>query len=582
MGSLSSKLLKQLPFLEYLKPHKAAYGLGLLALIMVDAINVALPICLKLGIDAIVAKSYSQILYAGVGFFTLMTVQAWGRYWWRILLIGTSYEVSKKLRLDLYSHLQKLGSSELQKLRSGDLMSRATNDVESVRMAVGPGILVTADTVILFLLITPAMFWLSPKLSLFAFAFLPVVPWLTKVLGQKIDDLFENLQTKMSRMSAFVQEVLGASRLIKGAVLEPAVNKRFHQLAEDYRLTANQQARFQSMLSPTLGLFNGLGTLLILFFGGRDVFTGALSLGTFVAFQRFMFQLSWPMEAIGWAVTMSREGRAAHRRLTSLFSIKPVQSVYFPATPVTPSQPTLQIHNLHFKYPENSHFNLSVSNLILKPHQKIGIVGPIGAGKTTLFNLIQRLVEPPRGTLFFEGRDVLSIPLPQLRSEIGCVEQQIFLFAETIEKNLKMGNPNAASIATSEMWEKLETANMDAEIKQLNEALQAILGEKGINLSGGQKQRIALARAFLRKPKLLLLDDCFSAVDPDIEQKIIENFLKQFPDITVLVASHRLSIMPELDEIWLINKGKIEATGNHPALLSASPLYQALWKGMDA
>ena len=541
-----------------------------------DAANVGLPIAIRFAIDALPAKAWNTLLLAALGYFGLTAVQAVSRYLWRVYLIGTSHLVAQDLRVKLYDQLQSLPVGYYQGIRTGDLMSRATNDIESVRMAVGPGVLVVLDTILIFAMITPAMLFLSPKLTLLAFVLYPLVPWLTARLGDRIDSLFETLQAHMSQMGAFAQEAFQGIRLIKSLVLESTTEKRFARMSEQYRLSGVIQARYEAVLSPTLGLLTNFGTFLILIFGGMDVLSGAITLGTFVAFQRFVVQLSWPMEAIGWAVTMNRDGLAAHRRLMAVFSQSRIQQCTADwDSGEKESPPLLKIRQLDIR-PEKSSFSLSVGGLEIPKGGKIGIVGPVGSGKSTLFHGLLRLDEPAPGSVFLNGRDICSIPLFELRSMIGSVEQQVFLFSESVAENIAMGaRPRPKR---NEIIEAAEAARMRDEIEALPQGFDTLLGERGINLSGGQKQRLALARALVRRPTLLLLDDAFSSVDVAVENQIISNLMGLPSQLAFLFASHRMSIMPLLDEVWVMDGGNVTDRGNHRTLLHQSRLYQTLWE----
>lgn len=561
------------PFIRLLRPYRSRYAWGLLSLLGVDLINVALPLVVKEGVDALHPGGRSRVLWAAGLYLGLMIVQAVGRYLWRIYLIGTSHFIARELRSRLYSHLQRLPVGYYQSMRAGDLMSRASNDVESVRMAVGPGILVSADAVLMFALIVPVMFWQSPKLSLLAFCFYPVVPWLTARIGKRIDALFEGLQTRMSQLGAYVQENFAGVRLVKSLVLELTVQKRFEDISRRYQEQGLELARYEAVFSPTLSLLTNLGTFLILIVGGHDVLTGAISLGTFIAFQRFVVQLSWPMEAIGWTVTMQREGLAALRRVDEVLTAAPVESVRLPEAPRRSGDAVLALQSLVFSHPS---FRLELDGLTVRRGSKIGIVGQVGSGKSTLFALIQRIYEPPPGSVFLDGRDVLSIPLETLRRRVATVEQQVFLFSEPVQSNVVLGARR--SLAEGEFERLARVAAIERELDALPGAANARLGEKGVNLSGGQKQRVALMRALARAPELLLLDDCFSAVDVEVEHRIIDSFLSSYPELTVLLASHRLSVMPLLDEVWVLDRGRLVARGSHRELLVSSTLYEELWR----
>lgn len=554
-----------------LKPYQRPYWLGVITLCFVDLINVLLPLVIKESVDALPEKNLKRILWMAGIYLFLMCLQSWGRYLWRIYLIGTSHRVASDLRLNLYSHLQRLPLKYYHSVRTGDLMSRATNDIESVRMAVGPGILVSLDALVMFLFIVPVMFWQSVKLSLLAFAFYPLVPWITAYLGKRIDRLFESTQTKLSALSAVAQEAFSGIRLIKSLVLEKRLEDRFAELSLELKAESFKLSRYEAGFSPLLSLLTNFGTLLILFLGGKDVIDGVITVGTFVAFQRFVVQLSWPMEAIGWAVTMTREGGAAFRRLKEVENVEKVKDTFFEAPRKTPA-PLLEIRSLKM----TSGFPISLESLTIEEGKKIGLVGQVGSGKTVLFNLITRLNEPPQDSIFLEGQDILSISLKKLRNEVGSVEQQVFLFSESIRKNLEMGMERHLPMEVLE--EATRVSEILPEINEWDGGFETLLGERGVNLSGGQKQRLALSRILARNPKLILLDDCFSAIDVEIEQKIIDHFFEAYPHLSVLFSSHRLSVMTRMDEIWLLESGRLRARGSHQKLIQSDALYRELWQ----
>lgn len=570
--------VKKYPFWSYIRRYPRRYAIGLLTLAAVDLVNVTLPILVKYGIDAIPAKNTKQLMWASLAYLFLMVIQSYGRYLWRIYLMGTSHLVVKELRERVYTHLQRLPLEFHQRISSGDLMSRVTNDIESIRMALGPGILVTADAVLMLILIIPPMLFLSVKLSLLAFAFYPVVPWITKKIGSRIDEIFERLQQKMAGISSFAQESFAGVRLIRALVLEPEISKRFRGLSQDYREQGISLAKWEAVFSPSLGLLTNLGTFLILLLGGMDVIHGAITVGTFVAFQRFVVQLSWPMEAIGWAVTMHREGFAAQRRIGEVLQEPELRSVIIQdRTTKTDELRLLQVKNLKFHYKDwdsKKSFVLSLDHLHVEKGKKIGLVGKVGSGKTTFLNLLLRMYVLQPESVYFMGHDILSIPISELRKNIAMVEQNIFLFSESVVENVSLG---LKVIEEEKVLLALDTAQIKDEVSRLPLGIKTTLGEKGVTLSGGQKQRLAVARALLREPKLLLLDDCFSAVDVEIEKRIIDSFFSRHSSLTVLFSSHRLSVMPRMDEVWVFDQGNIVEKGTHEHLIQFSPLYQQLW-----
>ncbi len=570
--------VRKYPFWGRIRPYRGPYILGLLSLLVVDGMNVALPVVLKYAIDALPERRYDRVVQLALLYMGLMALVALGRYFWRVFLMGSSHRIARDLRIQLFDHLQRLPLSEIQAIRSGDLMSRATNDVESVRMAVGPGVLVSVDAVLLFAMIVPVMLGLSVKLTLIAFAFFPLVPWVTAKFGDSIDKLFDSIQAKMARLSALTQESFSSVRLIKSLVLEGPTLDRFLKMSGDYRAEGEKLARVEAPFSPVLSLLTYLGTFGMLYFGGREVLSGAITVGTFVAFQRFVVQIAWPMEAIGWAVTMNREGVAANRRLTQILNLPQVAPVRVAPGPVEAGAPLLEVRKLRFAYP-NSRFSLELDGLRLERGKKIGIVGPVGSGKSTFLNLLLRLQETDPESVYFEGRDIASISLDELRRDIGSVEQQIFLFSETLSQNAALGGRGELNAA--ELSHLAEVAAIAPEIGALPDGFLTRLGERGVDLSGGQKQRIALMRALGRKPKLLLLDDALSAVDVEVEERILNAFLEHYPYLGVLFASHRLSVMPRFDEVWVMRDGRIVVKGTHQKLLSEDRWYAGLWEKSD-
>jgi len=566
------------PFVALLKPYFRWYFWGLVALVGVDAINVALPLVIRDGIDGAIAANRPAVWKAAAFYLGLMAVQSVGRYLWRIYLLGTSHLVAAGMRRDLYARLQRLSPRYHSGARPGDLMSRFTNDIESVRQALGPGVLVALDALVLFVLIVPVMASISWKLTLYAFVFFPLVPWLTARVGQRIDTIFERLQRRMSTLGAFTQEVLSGVRLIKALVQEPEAARRFRELSKDYEREGIGLARYEAIMSPSLGLFTNLGMVLILFAGGLDVLEGTITVGTFVAFQRFLVQLSWPMEAIGWAVTLYREGSAGLRRVREAEAAPPVESVRGPRSHLVGTAGHFDARRLRYGFARadgQAGFAIEIDSLAVPRGSKIGIVGPIGCGKTTLLSLFCRLEEPPTGCLYFDGCDVAGVPLVELRRRIGAVESNVILFGETVRTNVLLGT---TPLSDEEIRKFAGGVCLEDELNAIPGGLDAVLGERGRSLSGGQRQRLGLLRALVRQPEALLLDDPFSAVDVDTEERIAGWVWRELASTTVLFATHRLGTMPLMDEIWLMDRGTVVGRGSHERLLREHALYRQLWE----
>jgi ATP-binding cassette subfamily B protein len=573
-------------FWPLLKPHSKPYLLGLTALLFTDLINVALPLVIKVGIDALESRGTGALVAAALGYFVLMVVQSGGRYAWRVYLIGTSFRVATELRTRLLAHLLKLPARTLvaraerndaSSLQSGDVLSRLTQDVDTVRVAVGPGILVAADAILMMILIVPPMLWLSPKLTLLALAFLPIVPVLSWWLGRKVEKQFEALEERLARMGNVAQEALGSVRFLKAWLLESHARKRFEEASAQYEREGVRLAKFEAPFGPSLGLLTHLGTLLLLFYGGREVLEGAITVGTFVAFQRYVVQLSWPMEAIGWMVTMHREGVAAYRRLESLERIpeEVATGTFVPASGrrVGVGRPAIDIRRLRFDFAAEKGFHLDVEELRLDRGARVALVGPVGSGKTTVLRLLQRLYEPSDGDV-----DLLGVPLPvwdkaALRRRVALVEQVPTLFRESIRDNLSLGLGKAMDDASIRALADIAAYS---EVMALD--LDAPLAERAADLSGGQRQRLALMRALARSPDVLLLDDCFSAVDVDVERRILERLFRDERAYSTLLVTHRQAALDFVDEVWVLDAGRVVLRGPHATLLHGDADYRAFWR----
>lgn len=580
-GSAKSKS-RGYVFWPLLRPHKKQYLIGLSALFFTDFVNIVLPLVIKAGVDAIEARLPRPLFWAAAGYFLLMLVQSSGRYAWRVYLIGTSFRVATDLRTKLLAHLLKLPARTLATQQSGDVLSRLTQDVDTVRTAVGPGILVSADAVLMLLLILPPMLWLSPKLTILALAFLPIVPFLSWWLGRKVEHQFELLEEKLARMGNVAQEALGSVRFLKAWLLESHAKRRFEEASAIYEKEGVRLAKYEAPFGPALGLLTNLGTLLLLFYGGREVFYGTISLGTFVAFQRYVVQLSWPMEAIGWMVTMHREGVAAHRRLEDVEKLPEelATGTFVPTKGkgVGHGRPAVEIRHLKFDFGEKTAgFSLELEGLRLERGARVALVGPVGSGKTTVLRLLERLYDPTEADV-----DVLGVPLgvwdkAALRRRVALVEQVPTLFRESVRDNVSLGLGTAIDDRSLGL---LADVASYPEVVSLD--LDAPLAERAADLSGGQRQRLALMRALAREPELLLLDDCFSAVDVDVERRILRRLFGEERQMSMLLVTHRAAALEFVDEVWLLEEGRVTLRGRHGTLLRTSAEYRDFWKDAAA
>lgn len=565
------KLLKSLSFWSLLWKFRGAYFRGIVTLFVVDAANVAIPLFLKSAIDSIALLQQEKIVTGAFIILALYLAQAIGRYLWRIFLIGASHRIVSIYRKKFFEHVLDLPAHSLREHSSGDLLSRATQDIEAVRMALGPGVLVIADCLILLLLILPAMWGLSPKLTLISLALLPLVPLLTYVCGSRIDKLFEKIQEHTSTMTGFIRERFTHVRLLKAFSAEKLATRELGALSDAYRITGKKLAFVESFFSPGLTFLSNLGTLLVLFFGGDLVLQGALTVGAFVAFQRLVVQLAWPLEAMGWAVTLTREAKGAHRRINALLN-RPRVRENGRDVPPQGAFPVLEIRNLDFS---TANLGLKAHGLKVERGKWIGVVGPIASGKSTLLDVILRMWEPPPGTVFFNGRDVTQIDPRSLRKKVRVVDQPITILGEDFLSNVSLSLSGRMPQSTLDELSRL--ACFDVAVRFGEGIEDDRLSEKGADLSGGQKQRVALIRALATNPDLLLLDDPFSGIDLATERKIFSGIRDSFPHTAVLFVSHRFELMAEMDEVWVFEHGELKARGTHSGLRATVPLYRQLY-----
>ncbi|MEN9723868.1 MAG: hypothetical protein RJB38_1854, partial [Pseudomonadota bacterium] len=501
-----SALLRELIW-KYRKP----VFLGLLSLMIVDALEVLPPLVLKQAVDVVVARQpWSQLAWLAAGYFLIAFFQGFCRYAWRMFLIRSSLFAGRDLRNRFSGHLLRLSPSFFDRKRLGDLMSLATNDVEAIRMALGPGLLVAADAIFYFVTVPIAMLALSPRLTLLAFLPLPIIPWLVARNERLIHERFEKVQAAFGRLSAMAQETLTGVRVIKAFAAEPGQLERFRKSGEDYVRLNMSLARVQSAFGPTLDFTMSLGLVFLLWVGGRQVMGGLETLGTFVAFQRYIQKMVWPMTAVGMAITYYQRGIASARRMGEIFSEK--SAVREPRVPAPRAiRGEIEFRKLSFRYAPESPLVIQDLSLTIPARTRVAFVGAVGSGKTTLLSLIPRLYPVEAGMICIDGQDVNDYPIQDLRRSVGFVGQDLFLFSESVEENLSWGADQ--EVPRDEIIELSRSVALETEIQRLPQGYGTLLGERGVNLSGGQRQRVTIARALAKKPAILILDDALSSVD---------------------------------------------------------------------
>lgn len=567
-------VLKSLrPLFPYIKKYKSAYIWGGLCVLLMNGTWILFPLVIRSAINdlrrdvslhTLWRVSLLLLLVAGVkGIFQFLT---------RWIVIGASREIEFDLRNDLFRHLEGLSYSFYQKTRTGDIMARSTNDLNAVRMLLGPAIMYSANTIVFTAGALIFMMSISPKLTLYAFLPLPVVSIVIQYFGRRIHERFERIQAMFSDISARAQENFSGVRVIRAYVQEKSEIAGFETANREYIARSLKLVRLMGMLWPTLETMLGLAIVLLLWLGGREVLQHRINVGDFVAFNTYMVQLTWPVIALGWVINIFQRGTASLGRIHQLMTEKP-EITDADAVPALPEpQGAIEFRNLNFSY--NGTPVLHDINLSIPAGSSLAIVGPTGSGKTTLVSLIPRIYDAVPGSVLIDGKPIREYALATLRKSIGFVPQETFLFSESIRENIAFGVQNARD--TEVHW-AAEAANIAGEIESFPDQYKTLVGERGITLSGGQKQRTAIARALIRNPRILILDDALSSVDTQTEDKILNHLREVMQDRTTIFISHRVSTVRNADRIAVLHDGRIVELGTHDELLSRNGYYTDLY-----
>lgn len=561
-------------FARYFRPYRASLLAGILCILAYVVCNVIIPLIVGRAIDANwTTVTWSSVTVAALQVLGVTLIGGVFLYLQRRILIGISRHVEYDLRQDFYAHLVDQPLTFYQEHRIGDLMARATNDLAAVRQLAGPMIMYSVQTLLVVVLIVPMMFLLNWRLTLLLFVTMPLVSLTVKYFGQQVHIRFEKIQDFFSQITARAQENFSGVRVVRAYAQEGAEIAAFNELNREYAARNLSLVRIDAMMRPLMQFLIGLGFVLIVWAGVPLAVRGQISVGDFTVFNMYLGRLIWPLIALGYVVNLYQRGTASLKRMNAVLAIKPIIVDEAEVRAQPPVKGEIEFRDLTFRYHSSLEPVLKDINLTISAGQTVAFVGRTGSGKSTLISLIPRILDAPPGTVFVDGVSVHDYPLAQLRASIGYVQQETFLFSDTLAENIAFGVEKAER---AEVEWAAEIAGLTKDIRGFPGEFDTMVGERGITLSGGQKQRTAIARAVLRQPRILILDDALSSVDTYTEEKILAQLRGVMRDRTSLIVSHRISTVREADMICVLDEGQIIERGTHDELLELGGEYADL------
>ncbi|WP_219223118.1 ABC transporter ATP-binding protein [Pedobacter antarcticus] len=516
--------------------------------------------------------SYS-LFYFGMLVLLLYLLRGLFLFFMRQTIILMSRHIEFDMKNEIYAHYQKLSMGFYRRNNTGDLMNRATEDVNRVRMYVGPAIMYAINTIVLFLLIISAMYSVNAKLATFSLLPLPALVIIIYIVNTRINQKSEQIQEQLSSLSSFVQERFSGIRVIKSYVRENYTRKIFAQESENYKESSMSLVRVQALFYPTMLLLVGLSTILTVYIGGEQVLDGSITAGNIAEFIVYVTQLTFPVTMLGWVTTLIQRASASQKRINEFLELQP--DIQSGDLAIDNFKGNIRFENVSFTYPDTGITALKELNFEIKSGQFVAIIGRTGSGKSTLANLIMRMYDTDQGTIYIDDKPLPSLQLQPYRNHIGFVPQEVFLFSDHIYNNIAFGLDSTTD-------EQVEQAAKDAavyhNIKGFELGFQTMLGERGITLSGGQKQRVSIARALIKSPQLLIFDDCLSAVDTRTEEEILQNLGRVMHEKTSILIAHRISTIQKADLIIVLDKGRIAEKGTHQELLAVNGIYEEMYR----
>jgi len=558
---------------DFLIRNKWLYILGVLWLLIVDILQLLVPEVLRRFTDDISTGQLTgeNLFRYGIYILVIGIGIAFFRFLWRMYIIGVSRKLEYELRNELFTHLQSLSTNYYNNHKTGDLMAHATNDINSIRMALGPGVVMMTDAIFMTgIAITMMSTTTDLRLTFFALAPMPFLAYAIGKFGKKINTRFKSVQEAFSGLTDTVQENFAGIRVIKSFVQEEAEIEKFSD-KNMFLFNRNMSlVKLFGMFHPFIQLMASLSFVIAIFYGSTLVIYGQISLGDFVAFNGYLSLLVWPMMAIGWVINLLQRGAASMERINKILDEKPEIVDTPDAIDISDFKGDIIFDNVTFKYPTSDYNALENFSVRIPPGSSLGIIGKTGSGKTTIINLLLRLYDIDNGTITLDNHKIDQIKLKFLRDNIGYVDQDSFLFSTTIEENIAFGIDD---FSIGEVENVAKIAQVHENIIDFTNGYQTFVGERGVTLSGGQKQRTSIARALIKKPQILIFDDSLSAVDTDTEEKILQGLKDRIENKTTILIAHRISTIKDCNEIIVLDEGKIVEKGNHLQLLQRKGLY---------
>ena len=574
MSKSERDFLDQHPLWFYIRKQKVHFALGMFFLIVTNIFDGLYPLVLKKGIDQISAgANLGSLGTTALFFFAIMATLAGTRFCWRVFFGRYHTLAAEDLRNRIFRHLTAMGPQFFKQNPIGELMSLITNDVQSFRHAIGSGVLILVDGISIIFIVLPLMIWMEPTWTWKTLIFLPLVPFLIWKVTKLIFKNYKVQQTHLSELSGVSQEIVAGIRVIKSFAQEDNKLGQYNRLSSIYENACNKVAKIDALFVPVMQFGVASGTVILLFIASDDVFSGAATIGTFVAFQRYITKMVWPMTALGMGLSQFQKGMASFTRIKEVLLKK--TDIPDEGQIEIKNFENIEVRNLTFQFPESSVPALKNISFSIQAGQKVGLVGPVGSGKTTLLHVLNRLYPAPRETVFVNGHEITDITQRSLHLQMAMVPQEPFLFSESVAENMQMGLEESQPDDEVRKW--AQVVDIKSEVEALPHQFNSQLGERGVNLSGGQKQRLTIARGLMTRAPMIILDDSLSAVDHKTEKTIQDQLSNQLQGRkTQLVVSHRLSAVENADQIIVLNQGQIEAIGTHQQLVEKSSTYRKM------